>query len=127
MTSERYPVLALVYPLSTDPNLFQSFRNDASAYLVQHGFEPASAIYQIAMSVGRGGQQSRSSFEQMVELIATETGSGDGGPRGQLQGPLPILRGFYEKYVQGANVEWGKYVGVQEAIVDELCAAHLVW
>jgi hypothetical protein len=66
------PLLALLYPLVTDPHEFKRFRNDSTGYLEQHGIAEDNPAYAAFVGVSRGGTQTRASLDPVVKRRAME-------------------------------------------------------
>jgi hypothetical protein len=127
MSHTKSPTLAMLFPLASDAKEFKKFRDGARNYLKEHGIPERSPVFKLLTGVSRGGTQSRDSLGGVVDTLLAETGNGDTGPRGKLDTPLPLLSAFHRKYIADEPVEWGAYVSVREALLDELYDIRLVW
>ena len=129
MEEKKYPTLAISYILLTDIAEFDECQKEPTRYLVDHGLHDTHPALKTFTEFRRNETASREQIQTIVGIILDETASWKEGPK-KLQAPpraVPIIRAFYEKFVQGKDIDWGAWPDVDQALVAEIEALGVIW
>jgi hypothetical protein len=129
MTNSKKPVLSVAYLLTTNAEQLQEFRDHSDTYLSNHGVKRGRPAYKIMMEVPRGGHQDPKDIRKIVGIILAETKSRDHGPKDLPDAPvpMPILRAFYEKFVEGKEIPWGPQRNIKDDLAAEIEGRQVIW